>query len=311
MKKLIIALCLFFAFFMLGCKKSDLNNDEIEVLNALNECRIFYQDIDNENSVTKDISFSTPSNSNVKCDIEISDENVVSKAGRINRSNEDKKVNVTFVVYLNDAKYEKTFNLTIIKSEDSASGEENGNGEDNGNNNSGTEDNGEGGEGGENNQEEDDGILASADFTGLEKGATPIIDGWTLNVNKKGAYDTGWLSLRNDGEYVISSTFACKEEAIIVSFKYYMNNIGSTGSSSSKIKFEALDKDDNVVDEFLIPELNQLASVETSGNTKYAKTLNVMMKAEGVVKVKITFVKDGGGNIGFGSIIIEAKKIVE
>ena len=293
MKKLVLALCLLFAFFMFGCKKSDLNNDEIDALNALNECCIVYQEGDNENSVTKNITFALPSNLKVKCDIKISDENLISKEGFVVRGEEDKAVSVTFVVSLNDAKYEKTFNLTIIKLENSGDNGGSGNGDDGGN-----------GSGG---QETENGQLASADFTGLEKGATPIIDGWTLDVSNKGAYDTGWLSFRNNKESVETSIFS-KQTSVSVNFIYYMNNIGTSGNKSSKIKFSALNENGDVVDEWLSDELNFLNEGEKSANTSYAKTLSANLIGEDIVKVKVEFVKDGGGNIGFSTITVSVNE---
>ena len=303
MKKLIFGLCLILTFFICGCQKSDFSKDEIEVLNALNECRIFYQDDDDENNVTKNVSFSLSSNQKVKCDIEVSDENLISKEGRVTRSEEDKIVIIKFIVSLNEVKYEKSFNLTVKKIEDnSGSGEsENGNGE-------GEKENGQG-EGGDsgNNQNQENGELASASFTGLEKGATPIIDGWTLNVSNKGAYDTGWLSLRNDKENIETPTFS-KQTSVVVKFVYYMNNIGTTGNKSSKIKFSALNEEDQVVAEWISGELNFLNDGEKSGNTKYAKTLETNLDGEDIVKVKIEFVKDGGGNIGFSTITVNTNE---
>ena len=131
------------------------------------------------------------------------------------------------------------------------------------------------------------------------------MEGWTLNVSTKGAYSTGWLSFRNNEEYIISDVLESKTGNIMVDFTYYMNNIGKTGNSSSKIRFSLLDKDNNIIDEYLSNELNQLGEGEVSGNINYAKTLKVMLSGtKSEFKVKIEFVKDGGGNIGFGSVAV-------
>ena len=287
MRKLIIFGLFFLSLFLFGCKKNDLNKDEVDALNALDKCKILFQDGDSEANVTKNVVFAKPNNDD--CVIEISDENVISKQGIVKRQSEDKIVDVKFTVSLNGQTFEKTFKLTVKKIE---------------NDNSGIGDNNpEGNSGGEKTGSQD--TLSEATFTGLEAGATPIVEGWTLNVSTKGAYSTGWLSFRNNEEYIISDVLESKTGNIMVDFTYYMNNIGKTGNSSSKIRFILLDKDNNIIDEYLSNELNQLGEGEVSGNINYAKTLKVMLSGtKSEFKVKIEFVKDGGGNIGFGSVAV-------
>ena len=282
MKKLAICVIFLLLLFLFGCQKSDLNNDEIKALNSLNKCSIMYQDDDNELSVTKNIIFSKPSD--INCEIEISNENAISKNGIVTRQLEDVNVDIKFIVSVNDQKFEKTFKVIVKKLENSQ---------------------GSGDSGSIGGKTGSDDTLSEADFTGLEQGATPIIDGWTLNVSNKGAYNTGWLSFRNNGEYIISDTLVSTTGNIMISFTYYMNNIGKTGNSSSKIKFSVLDKDDQVIDDYLSEELNQLGAGEVSGNINYAKTLSAMLSGKGEIKVKVEFVKDGGGNIGFGSVVVK------
>ena len=287
MRKLIIFGLFFLSLFLFGCKKNDLNKDEVDALNALDKCKILYQEGDSEANVTKNVVFAKPNNAD--CVIEISDENVISKQGIVKRQSEDKIIDVKFTVSLNGQTFEKTFKLTVKKMEKDNSGI----GDNNPGGNTGSEHTGS------------EVALSEATFTGLEAGATPIVEGWTLNVSTKGAYSTGWLSFRNDGEYIISDILESKTGNVRVSFTYYMNNIGKTGSSSSKIKISILDKDNNIIDEYLSNELNQLGEGEVSGNINYAKTLAVLLgtsKAE--FKVKVEFVKDGGGNIGFGSVAV-------
>lgn len=280
MKKLTIFILFLLSLFLFACKKSDLNDDEVKALNALNNCSIMYQEDDNELSVTKNIIFSKPSD--VNCEIEISNENAISKNGIVTRQFEDVNVDIKFIVSVNDQKFEKTFKLTVKKLENSQGGGENPSG-----------------------GQAENGILSQADFTGLEQGATPIINGWILKVSNKGAYNTGWLSFRNDGEYIVSDVLNCSTGNIKVEFTYYMNNIGKTGNSSSKIKISVLNKDDQEIDFYLSDELNQLGEGEVSGNINYAKTLSAMLSGKGEIKIKVEFVKDGGGNIGFGSVVVK------
>ena len=287
MKKLIIIALFLLSLFLFGCKKNDLNKDEVDALNALDKCKILYQEGDSEANVTKNVVFTKPDNAD--CVIEISDENVISKQGIVKRQSEDKVVDVKFIVNLNGQTFEKTFKLTVKKIE---------------NNNSGIGDINPGGNSGSEHTGSQD-TLSEATFTGLEAGATPIVEGWTLNVSTKGAYNTGWLSFRNNGEYILSDVLKSKTGNVKVSFTYYMNNIGKTGNSSSKIKISILDKDNNTIDEYLSNELNQLGEGEVSGNINYAKTLAVFLEASiAEFKVKVEFVKDGGGNIGFGSVAV-------
>lgn len=286
MKKLTIFILFVLSLFLFACKKSDLNDDEVKALNALDKCSIMYQGDDNELSVTKNIIFSKPSD--IDCEIEISNETVIAKNGIVTRQLEDVNVDIKFIVSVNDQKFEKTFKVTVKKLENSQGG----------GGNSGGGDDPSGGQ-------SENGVLSQADFTGLEQGATPIIKGWTLNVSNKGAYNTGWLSFRNDGEYIVSDVLNCNTGNIKVDFTYYMNNIGKTGNSSSKIKISVLNKDDQEIDFYLSDELNQLGEGEVSGNINYAKTLSTMLSGKGEIKIKVEFVKDGGGNIGFGSVVVK------
>ncbi|MBO7079633.1 MAG: hypothetical protein J6W64_07485, partial [Bacilli bacterium] len=103
MKKLTIFILFLLSLFLFACKKSDLNDDEVKALNALNNCSIMYQEDDNELSVTKNIIFSQPSD--VNCEIEISNENAISKNGIVTRQLEDVNVDIKFIVSVNDQKF--------------------------------------------------------------------------------------------------------------------------------------------------------------------------------------------------------------
>ena len=92
MRKLIIFGLFFLSLFLFGCKKNDLNKDEVDALNALDKCKILYQEGDSEANVTKNVVFAKPNNAD--CVIEISDENVISKQGIVKRQSEDKIVDV-------------------------------------------------------------------------------------------------------------------------------------------------------------------------------------------------------------------------
>ena len=118
---------------------------------------------------------------------------------------------MTIIVSLNDKSFQKSFNLKVKALEK----EEDHNPKDD--------------ESGEN--QDVDSLIVSAKFDGQVKGNTPIIDGWDLHAAKKGAYDTGWTSFRDNGEYVISAKFD-EIDSVNVRFVYYLNNVSTSGNKS-------------------------------------------------------------------------------
>ena len=140
--------------------------------------------------------------------------------------------------------------------------------------------------------------LVVGTFTDLASNDKTAPEGWTLNV-KSGAYGTGWQSFRNNDEYVKTAAFAAQTE-VKVFFKYYLNNLQSAEGKSSKVKIEALNAEDAVVATYTSDELNAGAV-----GTDNAKTISATLTGEGIVSVKITFIKNGGGNIGFSSVIVK------
>ena len=119
-------------------------------------------------------------------------------------------------------------------------------------------------------------------------------------------YDTPfWLSLRQNGETIISPKFTQAQTSVKVTFHYYINNYQNDDAKTSKIKFEALDAEGNVVGEAF---LSDNISVKTSGETGVANAHDIVctLSGTGIVQVRITFVKAGGGNVAFGNIKIEA-----
>ena len=141
--------------------------------------------------------------------------------------------------------------------------------------------------------------LTSANFAGKAKDEFVSVDGWTLNV-AKGCYDAvGGVfhsSFRKDKESVTSNTFKA-QNSVDVTFHWYLNNKSTSGNMSSKLKFEGLDASGKVVATYTSEELNG-TTVQKPADMK------VTLTGEGIVQVKITFVKSGGGNIGFSTITI-------
>ena len=278
MKRLFkLLLVVLFVTFAFGCKNNnveDVSEDEKKVLEVIDKCKIIYGSGDSENSVTQNIGFNVPSSTGVNFKWQSSNLDVIKNNGEVTRQDEDVNVIITVTGTLNIASYNKSFNITVkAKIEEEI----------------------------DKPQPLEGDCLANADFTGLEKGATPIIDGWTLSVTTKGAYDTGWLSMRNTDEYVITSAFD-PQTSVIVSFTYYLQNYGTTKGTSSKIKFIGLNASGSEVSSVLSDELNVKDGV--LGSIDGAKTITATITGENIVKVKVQFVKDGGGNIGFSNIKI-------
>ncbi len=117
--------------------------------------------------------------------------------------------------------------------------------------------------------------------------------GWNGEVS--GLYNSGWQSFRKNNKYVICDQFEA-QTSVDVSMTLYLNN---TGNGSSKIKFEALDAQGNVVDTVTSDDLNGL----TVGVAN-ATTIKATLKGEGIVQVRVTMVKESGGNIAFSTITI-------
>ena len=121
-----------------------------------------------------------------------------------------------------------------------------------------------------------------------------VPQGWKISVSK-GSYATKWQSFRNNGEYVQTVNFEAQNK-VNVDFIWYLNNLAD---GSSKIKFEALDKDGNVVATVLSDEL----SLDSSGlGAENSHTLSVSLEGEGIVSIKISFEKSKGGNIAFSTV---------
>ena len=286
-----IVLLLVAAFFFFGCKKdeNDLSKDEEALLKAIDEFTIVYQEGDSSDSVTKNITFTGSSNLDIAYSWFSSNQGIIAKDGYVIRPDKDTDVIMTVIVSLNDKSFQKSFNLKVIAKEKVDDG--------GGNSGSGNGQSGEGGGG-----ESEENIIVSASFDGQVRGNTPIIEGWDLHVAKKGAYDTGWTSFRDNGEYVVTATFD-EMESVQVKFVYYLNNVSTNGNKSSKIEFQALDKDGNVLTTFLSGELNDEV---TRSSTSNPKEIVARLDASGISAVKVIFRKDGGGNIGFS--LIEVSK---
>ena len=282
---LLVILLIIFSFILFGCKKdeNDINKDEEAILKVIDECKIVYSSEDSSNSIKENITFIDASDTDVTFTWSSSNEDVITKEGIVTRQDKDTDVVITVTALLNDASFSKSFNLKVIAKEK----ENNTSGGDN-NQNSNPDNN------------ENENVIVSAKFDEQIKGNTPIIEGWDLHVAKKGAYDTGWTSFRDNGEYVISAKFE-EINSVEVKFVYYLNNVSTNGNKSSKIEFQALDKDGNVLTTYLSNELND---EQTRSSSKSPKVIKARLDAENIVSIKVLFKKDGGGNIGFSLIEI-------
>ena len=261
-----ILIIIIFSRFLISCKNK-ISKDEEEVLKLLDECKVITEDKD---SVTCDVLFYSPESDKVTFVWKVDKENVVTKEGAVTRQENDEDVKVTVTASYKDISFSKTFTLKVLKKEKMVN-----TGED---------------------------VMISGKFDNVQTGDKPIIEGWDVSSAKKGAYDTGWTSFRTDGEYVTTALFSSIDK-IDVKFIYYLNNVSTNGNKSSKIKIMALDERDNVVDFFLSSELNDEMIRSSSTNPK---EIMCTLEGNGIVKVKVLFVKDGGGNIGFS--LIEVRK---
>ncbi len=149
-------------------------------------------------------------------------------------------------------------------------------------------------------------ISIDTNFIGTASSQKNLSDGWTSD-NIGGTYASPfWQSFRNNGEYILSGDFEYEQSAINVAFTCYLNNNGSSGNKSSKIKFEALGADDSVIDVCTSEEINTWKT----GVGNY-DTLIVNLIGEGIAKVKISFIKDGGGNVAFSNVKINSANTYE
>lgn len=150
-------------------------------------------------------------------------------------------------------------------------------------------------------------LPVTGDFSTDTKQGSPVtVKGWLNNSAGKGTYDklSGedkfYSSFRKNGESVTSCSFEA-QTSVDVTIHWYLNN---TGNGSSKLKFEALDVDGKVVATVTSEELN-------GSTTQKPADLAVTLKGEGIVKIRVTMVKSGGGNIGFSTITIATSKTTE
>ncbi len=140
-------------------------------------------------------------------------------------------------------------------------------------------------------------VIADQSFEKVTSAPT----GWKASFG--GVYSaTNYQSFRKAGQYVQLTQFEGQDE-VKVTFNFYLNNF-QTGTKSSKIKIEAFDANGTVVDTFLSEELN----VEDNLDLKNAK--DIVCELKGSVKItsiKVSFVKNGGGNIGFTNVKVEGR----
>lgn len=152
---------------------------------------------------------------------------------------------------------------------------------------------------------EDEGATTPAlpitgDFSGSAKSEVVTVKGWTNKSASKGTYDAisgkYFSSFRKDAEYVESCDFV-EQSSVVVTINWYLNNTGTSGNKSVKLKFEAFNAAGTVVATQTSEELN---------NTEIQKPADMSMTltGEGIVKIRVTMVKSGGGNIGFSTITI-------
>ena len=144
-------------------------------------------------------------------------------------------------------------------------------------------------------------LPGSTSFIGTAKGVTALPEGWTGAPASKGTYDSPfWQSFRSDGDHIISPLFK-DQTSVDVKMTIYLNNKGTSAGMSSKLQFDALDKDGVVLGSWTTDELN-------NNTTGYSNPFDIehTFAFDGIAQIKITFVKDGGGNVGFSTVIIVA-----
>ena len=144
-------------------------------------------------------------------------------------------------------------------------------------------------------------LPVSYDFTVKATSSTELPEGWTWGkVNSKGAYASLYQSFRNNEESIVSPLFNANGK-FTVSFNYYMNNIGSSGSS--KIKFTIYNSEGVEVSSYTSDELNAGAT-----GADNCHEIKADFEATGIFYVKIEFVKNKGGNVAFNKVEIVAKQ---
>lgn len=138
-------------------------------------------------------------------------------------------------------------------------------------------------------------VIADQSFKQAE-----IPEGWKASMG--GVYSaTGYQSFRNGNQYAQLTSFKGQDE-VKVTFSFYLNNFSTTKDGSSKIKIDGLDAKGKVVATFTSEELNLKA------NENINKEMSCELKGEvQITSIKVTFVKNKGGNIGVMNIKVEGR----
>jgi len=140
------------------------------------------------------------------------------------------------------------------------------------------------------------------DFARTQKGDATLPTGWTwTKSNSDGSYAGAFYqSFRKDGHGVQSPIFNAVN-GIKVTYHYYVNN---NAAGSSSIKVTAYNANGDIVNTVTSDNIS-VNDAKLTGVAN-AKDLELTITGENISYITITFVKDGGGNIAFNSIKLEA-----
>ena len=140
--------------------------------------------------------------------------------------------------------------------------------------------------------------LINSSFVKTTNNDTTLPDEWEGTVG--GSYSSPYYqSFRNNNEYIVLKDAFDFPYSFKVSVTYYLNNVGNSGNQSSKLRFIALDSNDDEICSVLSEELN----FSPSGSSN-VRTVSVKLNGDDIKKIKIVFVKDGGGNIAFSTVTV-------
>ena len=141
--------------------------------------------------------------------------------------------------------------------------------------------------------------LFSSNFIRTAKNDNTLPAEWEGTVG--GSYDNPYYqSFKTNNDYIVLKDAYNFPYSFSVTFTYYLNNYNS-GNNSSKIKFVGLDENGDEVCSVLSDEMN--FSPTGSSNVR---TVSVKINGEDIKKIKIVFVKNGGGNIAFSTVTVNS-----
>ena len=140
--------------------------------------------------------------------------------------------------------------------------------------------------------------IVNSSFIRTKNKDTSLPDGWSGTVG--GSYSSPYYQAFKDDGNNVFTTLESVQTSVLVTVHYYINNQTASGNMSSKLKFTAYDEGDNVLNTYTSDELNLEANIGSSNATD----ISVRLTGNGIKKIEIMFVKDGGRNIAFSNVTI-------